>query len=38
VLADFDPIKAKRFHDECTMEQVTNAMLAKLNYNRPDED
>lgn len=38
VLASFDPIRANEFYENCTKEQITKAMLAKLNYNRsPDQ-
>ncbi len=38
VLADFDPIRAEEFAEKCTVEQITKAMLAKLNHKRPPDD
>ena len=38
ILTDFDPIRAKKLYNNCSMEEVSKAMLAKKNYNRPIED
>jgi len=38
VLSDFDPIRAQEIIDNCSIEQVTKAMMARYNFNKPSED
>lgn len=35
VLADFDPIKAREIYGNASLEEVTEALLAKHIYNKP---
>lgn len=35
VLADFDPIKANEIYNECTIDDITNAMTARYAYKKP---
>ena len=35
VLADFDPIKAKEFEAKCSVEDITNALMAREAFNKP---
>jgi hypothetical protein len=37
VLADFDPLRAEEIYQKSTVEQVTKAMMARYNYNRPPD-
>ena len=37
ILADFDPLRAQEIHDNATVEQVTKAVMAQYNYNRPKD-
>ncbi len=37
VLAGFDPLRAQEIHDNATVEQVTRAVMAQFNYNRPKD-
>jgi len=36
VLSDFDPIKANRMQRECSIEDVTLAMMARQAYYKKD--
>jgi len=35
VLANFDPIKAEQIYNSCTIDELTNAMVARHAYNKP---
>ena len=35
VLADFDPLRAKQLEAECSIEEITKALMAREAYNRP---
>ena len=37
VLANFDPIKTEEIFQSCTVEQVTKAIMARHNYNKPPD-
>tara|TARA_R100001460_G_scaffold75468_1_gene116580 strand:- start:4323 stop:4475 length:153 start_codon:yes stop_codon:yes gene_type:complete len=37
VLADFDPLRAKELEANCSIEQITKAMMARAAYHRPSE-
>jgi len=36
-LADFDPLRADELYQACTVEQITKAMMARFNYNKPKD-
>ena len=35
VLADFDPLRAKELEAECSVEEITKALMSREAYNRP---
>lgn len=37
VLSNFDPIQAKKLQDECSIEDITLAMMARQAYYKKDE-
>ena len=37
VLADFDPLRAKELEAECSIEDITKAMMARVAYHKPKE-
>ena len=37
VLADFDPLRAKELEANCSIEDITKAMMAREAYNRPSD-
>ena len=37
VLADFDPLRAKQLEAECSIEDITKAMMAREAYHRPSD-
>ena len=37
VLSNFDPIQAKKLQDECSVEDITLAMMARQAYYKKDE-
>jgi len=37
VLADFDPLRAKELEAECSIEDITKAMMAREAYHRPSD-
>ena len=37
VLADFDPLRAKEFEAECSIEEVTKAIMARAAYHTPKD-
>jgi hypothetical protein len=37
VLADFDPLRAKELEAECSVEDITKAMMARVAYHKPKE-
>ena len=37
VLADFDPLRAKQLEAECSIEDITKAMMAREAYRRPSD-
>tara|TARA_B100001093_G_scaffold440735_1_gene441438 strand:- start:1514 stop:1669 length:156 start_codon:yes stop_codon:yes gene_type:complete len=37
VLADFDPLRAKKLEAECSVEDITKAMMAREAYHRPSD-
>ena len=38
VLADFDPIRASELEAECSVEDITKAMMARALYHKPKKD
>jgi len=37
VLADFDPMRAKELEAECSVDDITKAMMAREAYHRPPD-
>jgi hypothetical protein len=37
VLADFNPLRAKELEAECSIEDITKAMMAREAYHRPSD-
>ena len=37
VLADFDPLRAQELEAECSVEQITKAMMCREAYHRPPD-
>ena len=37
VLADFDPLRAQELEAKCSVEDITQAMMAREAYHRPKE-
>ena len=37
VLADFDPLRAKQLEAECSIEDITKAMMAREAYHSPSD-
>ena len=37
VLADFDPLRAKELEADCSVDDITKAMMAREAYHRPPD-
>ena len=37
ILANFDPIRAEEIYGSCSVEEVTKAVMARHNFNKPPD-